>query len=244
MKTLRLFMLTAAIMCSLVANAQDVIVKNDGSTITSKVLEITSTEIKYKKYSNLKGPTYTINKTDVNYINYENGEKENFGKTSIITQNREETYNTKNNFALQRTNNGQISDAELLKSIDNGPLNKKAKRLKTIGWIGGATFVAAGVVLNLFHEGKDYYNKYDIGGDCLNIIGYASIGAGAVWATSFLMASNHLKKKALYSANTSTPLMQFNLSQSKKSAVYANINMLNDNITNRKALGFGMNFNF
>ena len=40
MKTLRLFLLTAAVMCSLVANAQDVIVKNDGSTITSKVMEI------------------------------------------------------------------------------------------------------------------------------------------------------------------------------------------------------------
>ena len=238
MKTLRLFMLTAAIMCSLVANAQDVIVKNDGSTITSKVMEITGTEIKYKKYSNLKGPTYTINKTDVNYINYENGERENFGKTSIITQNREETYNTQNNFALQQTNNGQMSDAELLKSIDKVSLNKKAKRYKKIGWIGGATFVAAGVVLNLLSE---YPWSLD---EVVGIIGYASIGAGAVWTTSFLMASNHLKKKALYSANTSTQLMQFNLSQSKKSAIYANINMLNDNMTNRKALGFGMNFNF
>lgn len=242
MKTLRLFMLTAAIMCSLVANAQDVIVKNDGSTITSKVMEITGTEIKYKKYSNLKGPTYSINKTDVNYINYENGERENFGKTSNVTPNREETYNTQNNFALQQTNNGQMSDAELLKSIDKVSPNKKAKRLKTIGWIGGATFVAAGVVLNLFHEGDDEY--YDEGGDCLDIIGYASIGAGTVWATSFILAAQHQKKKALYSANTSTPLMQFNLSQSKKSAIYANINMLNDNMTNRKALGFGMNFNF
>ena len=243
MKTLRLFMLTAAIMCSLVANAQDVIVKNDGSTITSKVMEITGTEIKYKKYSNLKSPTYTINKTDVNYINYENGERENFGKTSNVTPNREETYNTQNNFALQQTNNGQMSDAELLKSIGNDSLNKKAKRLKTIGWIGGATFVAAGVVLNLLHEGDDgEYDYYD--GDCLDIIGYASIGAGAVWATSFILAAQHQKKKALYSANTSTPLMQFNLNQSKKSAIYANINMLNDNMTNRKALGFGMNFNF
>ncbi|WP_302206080.1 hypothetical protein [uncultured Prevotella sp.] len=238
MKTLRLFMLTAAIMCSLVANAQDVIVKNDGSTITSKVMEITGTEIKYKKYSNLKGPTYSINKTDVNYINYENGERENFGKTSNVTPNREETYNTQNNFALQQTNNGQMSDAELLKSIDKVSLNKKAKRYKKIGWIGGATFVAAGVVLNLLSE---YPWSLD---EVVGIIGYASIGAGAVWTTSFLMASNHLKKKALYSANTSTQLMQFNLSQSKKSAIYANINMLNDNMTNRKALGFGMNFNF
>lgn len=233
-------MLTAAIMCSLVANAQDVIVKNDGSTITSKVMEITGTEIKYKKYSNLKGPTYSINKTDVNYINYENGERENFGKTSNVTPNREETYNTQNNFALQQTNNGQMSDAELLKSIGKDSPDKKAKRLKTIGWIGGATFVAAGVVLNLLHKGEDDY--YD--GDCLDIIGYASIGAGAVWATSFILAAQHQNKKAIYSANTSTPLMQFNLSQSKKSDIYANINMLNDNMTNRKALGVGMNFNF
>ena len=230
-------MLTAAIMCSLVANAQDVIVKNDGSTITSKVLEITSTEIKYKKYSNLKGPTYTINKTDVNYINYENGEKENFGKTSIITQNREETYNTKNNFALQRTNNGQISDAELLKSIGREKdYLKKAKRLKMTGWIGGATFVVGGGLLLILHD--------PIHDSCYDILGYVSFGAGAIWTTSFLMASNHQKKNALYYTNTSTPLMQFNLSQSKKSAIYANINMLNDNITNRKALGFGMNFNF
>lgn len=232
-------MLTAAIMCSLVANAQDVIVKNDGSTITSKVLEITGTEIKYKKYSNLKGPTYTINKTDVNYINYENGEKENFGKTSIITQNKEETYNTQNNFALQRTNNGQVSDAELLKSIEKKDYFKKAKRLKMTGLIGGATFVVAGGLLIIFHDYENYKNC-----DPFNIVGYTSFGAGAIWTTSFLMASNHQKKKALHYANTSTTLMQFNLSQSKKSAIYANINMLNDNITNRKALGFGMNFNF
>ena len=131
-----------------------------------------------------------------------------------------------------------MSDAELLKSIDKVSLNKKAKRYKKIGWIGGATFVAAGVVLNLLSE---YPWSLD---EVVGIIGYASIGAGAVWTTSFLMASNHLKKKALYSANTSTQLMQFNLSQSKKSAIYAKINMLNDNMTNRKALGFGMNFNF
>ena len=30
----------------------------------------------------------------------------------------------------------------------------------------------------------------------------------------------------------------------KNAAVYANINMLNDNMTNRKALGLGFNFSF
>ena len=66
-------------MCSL---AQDVIVKKDGSTILSKVTDISSTEIKYKKFSNQQGPTYTISTADVLSINYENGDKDTFGGNS------------------------------------------------------------------------------------------------------------------------------------------------------------------
>ena len=58
--------------------AQDVIVKHDGSTILSKVTEIGVTEVKYKKFSNQNGPTYSIQKSDIQAINYENGEKETF----------------------------------------------------------------------------------------------------------------------------------------------------------------------
>ena len=58
--------------------AQDVIVKKDGSTILSKVLEVNTADIKYKKFSNLNGPTYTIDKSDIIAINYENGEKDDF----------------------------------------------------------------------------------------------------------------------------------------------------------------------
>lgn len=41
-------------------SAQDVIVKKDGSTIITKVLEVNIADIKYKKFSNQNGPTYTI----------------------------------------------------------------------------------------------------------------------------------------------------------------------------------------
>ncbi|MBQ7442518.1 MAG: hypothetical protein IJS59_01435, partial [Bacteroidaceae bacterium] len=61
--------------------AQDVIVKRDGSTILSKVIEITTTEVKYKRFSNPTGPTYTISKAELQAINYENGEKETFDGT-------------------------------------------------------------------------------------------------------------------------------------------------------------------
>lgn len=237
MKTLRLFMLTAAIMCSLVANAQDVIVKNDGSTITSKVMEITGTEIKYKKYSNQEGPTYSINKTDVNYINYENGERENFDNTTA-TQSTTGTSNTQYSFAQQQ-NQQQMSDAELLRNLGKDQFTirqKKSKNLKLIGFIGGGALFAAGGILNYLS-----ICDYDEGPD---IIGLILAGSGVAWTTSFLLVAQHQKKMALYSANTSTPLMQFNLASTKNSSVYANVDMLNDNITNKKAIGLGIHFNF
>ncbi len=58
------------------ANAQDVIVMKNGDAILSKVQKITQTEIEYKKFSNPDGPVYTVAKSSVVSINYQNGEKE------------------------------------------------------------------------------------------------------------------------------------------------------------------------
>lgn len=68
------------------SNAQDVIVKRDGSTIISKVLEVNTGDIKYKKFSNQTGPTYTIDKVEVMTINYENGEKDVFDVANTVNQ--------------------------------------------------------------------------------------------------------------------------------------------------------------
>ncbi len=56
--------------------AQDKIHKTDKSVIDAKVLEISTSEIKYKKFSNPNGPAYIIPKLEVSMIVYENGEKE------------------------------------------------------------------------------------------------------------------------------------------------------------------------
>ena len=69
------------------AMAQDVIVKTDQTTVMSKVLEITSTEIKYKKWNNQDGPTYSIDRSEVLSINYENGEVEFFAETPKSQEN-------------------------------------------------------------------------------------------------------------------------------------------------------------
>ena len=71
MKQLLVFLF---LLCSTSIFAQDVIVKKDGSTILSKVLEVNISDIKYKKFSNQNGPIYTIDKSEVLSINYENGD--------------------------------------------------------------------------------------------------------------------------------------------------------------------------
>ena len=63
------------LLSSLTASAQDVIVKKDGSTIVCRVVEVNQTEVIYKRWTNLEGPNYVMNLSDISAVNYENGEK-------------------------------------------------------------------------------------------------------------------------------------------------------------------------
>lgn len=58
--------------------AQDVIMKRSGEKLEAKVLEITPSEIKYKRFESLEGPTYIISKNDVTLIQYANNTSETF----------------------------------------------------------------------------------------------------------------------------------------------------------------------
>ncbi len=53
--------------------AQDLIYLNNGSKVEAIVKEISTTEIKYKNFTNPDGPTYVITKGDVLMIEYKNG---------------------------------------------------------------------------------------------------------------------------------------------------------------------------
>lgn len=67
--------------------SQDIIILKSGDEIKSKVLEINSSDIKYKKHDNQGGPTYTIEKVKVLMIRYENGNKDIFDETEKSDQN-------------------------------------------------------------------------------------------------------------------------------------------------------------
>lgn len=69
--------------------AQDVIVLRDATEIESKVLEISETSVKYKKWGFQDGPIYTIGVEKIFYIKFDNGEKEVFNNTSVSAQENE-----------------------------------------------------------------------------------------------------------------------------------------------------------
>jgi hypothetical protein len=72
--------------------SQDMITTRSGESIQAKVLEVSQTEIKYKKFDNPEGPVYWILKSVVLMVKYENGtvdvfkvEKRSADSSSVIS---------------------------------------------------------------------------------------------------------------------------------------------------------------
>lgn len=72
------FLLTALFFGLQMAQAQDLITTKNGEDIQAKVLEVGLKTVKYKKFSNLEGPEYTMLRDEILIIRYENGEKDIF----------------------------------------------------------------------------------------------------------------------------------------------------------------------
>ncbi|MDR0682469.1 MAG: porin family protein [Dysgonamonadaceae bacterium] len=66
--------------------AQDIIILTNGNEIKAKVLEIGTTEVKYKKYGNESGPNYYMGKSKIARIRYETGDEDVFSESDIQTE--------------------------------------------------------------------------------------------------------------------------------------------------------------
>lgn len=72
----KLLLLLAVTMAVLSVSAQDIIVKKNGEEIRAKVEEVGEQSIRYRKFSNLTGPIYSIARSEVFVIRYESGAKD------------------------------------------------------------------------------------------------------------------------------------------------------------------------
>lgn len=66
--------------------SQDILTKKTGDDIKAKVLEVTTTEVKYKKFDNLNGPVFSILKSELLLIRYENGSKDVFNDSKKVEE--------------------------------------------------------------------------------------------------------------------------------------------------------------
>lgn len=209
------------LLCSTNVFAQDVIVKKDGSTILSKVIEIGSIEVKYKKHSNLEGPTYSILKSEIQTINYENGEKEKYN----VEPQQQSDFNYQN---LTNKNEKEVSVKNKFAAED---LYKESRTLKAWSWVCvvvGAGGGITGVVL------------------CKNeTLQYVCAGAGATLACAVgggLMGLAQRKKREAESL-LSSPIINHEIKIGKYT-ISPSVNLLSDTRTHKSNIGVGMNLYF
>lgn len=124
MKKLLILLITAFV--NINTFSQDIIILKNGDEIKSKVLEISSDQIKYKKWGNIDGPTYSSLKTEVFMIKYQNGEKDVFKtqesvNTTIVPMTNEDA---KKNEALKKLE-GYVNNKLTNSFIKAGGLRKK-----------------------------------------------------------------------------------------------------------------------
>ena len=90
-----------------VCKAQDLIILKDGNEINAKVIEVNLADIKYKKFDNPEGPSYSVQKSGVFMIKYKNGTKD-------IINTVKETDNTVNETAQKnKSSNSSIPNQGL-----------------------------------------------------------------------------------------------------------------------------------
>ncbi|MES2286623.1 MAG: hypothetical protein V4547_13125 [Bacteroidota bacterium] len=193
------FLIGIILLCSCLTNAQDTIVKRNGEKILSKIIEISETEVKYKKFDFQDGPNFIENKSDIQLIKYSNGTKDEFkfqpkqkeSKTDYYSGPVKSTIKIESDNNRFRYNGKRINEPELHRILisNNDPqitlLKNSARRYKKLQYIGlgGLAFGAAGVLSFAAAELLDAPG--------LNVVGGVFIGV----AVSLPIAAIYFKHK-------------------------------------------------
>lgn len=215
--------------------AQDVIVKNDGTTVLCKIIGVNNTEVIYSKWSDVNGPQYIMDRSLVSNINYQDGRQDKLNEQTSnayapgIQQSGEANYNDKALLALDAQRHG-ISP--YLKNL------KKAKNLRIIGWSVGPTLAVGGAIIMIirstYNWGDDEVTGYLLGGGL--------ILAGVATTTGCLIKANQYAKKAQTLA--SMPVFQHEFKLSDGSSLCAGIDMIRDKRLHQSTFGLGFQYNF
>ncbi len=214
------------LLCSVSMFAQDVIVKKDGSTIVCRVIELNDSEIIYKKWADLNGSNYVMDKSLASAVNYENGKKVNISEmNNIYMPNNQNTgiqqYNDKALLALDLASQKKYSVSSI-------------KKLRTWGWIGVGTI---GLGTGFIFAGIGSSNN-----DTWIPIGAALAGSGIIIST-YSFTTAYKRQKIANNIQTSS-LIQQEFQFSNGSSLSTSIDMINDHLAEERVFGLGLSYNF
>lgn len=259
MKKLMLMMMFLCL--SVVAMAQDKIVKRDGMHIYAKDVHVKKKVVEYKRYDDTSNRVQTINISELLAINFENGETITFDSAGNAR---------KSNNTLVDNGNRTLTDAELiaLSHGDEKPkikreltpqekLYRKGKRMNIAGWMVGGSLVAGGITLitlgfadclgmDKWRLHKTPYTEHEDRACACSKLGMATgiptiaVGAGL----GALLIHNGQKIMQQASKVQSTTLLQYELPLGTGSVMTADINLLTDNLIHRYSPGLGFQIHF
>jgi hypothetical protein len=191
-------------------SGQDTIITRNGQSILGHVMEVSTTEIKYKKAGIADGPVYIEDKSGVARINYKNGFSDVFPEIKpwqlpiAKVEKKEEVVNFKRKPVLEKRRGKYLYDNErlgenelhkLLLAVNDPDIDlqvRKAKRSRGLQYVGFAaipfTVVAALASLTIGETGLQ--RSEDIASGVF--LGCAAISVG----TSYYFKINRKKRNA------------------------------------------------
>ena len=204
-------------MITTIVMAADVITKKNGTTIQCKVIKVGRTEVEYKNITNLNGPVYAIDLTEISSIKYENGGTDKFGEQSVITNN-----------AGQRS----MTDGELMRMYNNQneSYKKQGKIYKILAYSVAGIGIVSSALLVKNADHPDAFEKY------------VPACVGVVSGITLYLVGNYKVQQAKRFDVMSLFMQDIKLNNN--SVLIADVNIINDNITHDKSLGMGLRFTF
>jgi hypothetical protein len=192
MRTLKFtFLFFISSFTGLSLRAQDIITLRSGEDVKSKIEEVGTNEVKYKKYENLSGPTYTMSKSDIFMIKYENGTKDIFGGSTPAAAQPQQDNNNNNNNRNNDNNARKPREENRYVQSDYDKYMKLYHKKLVSGIVEtslGVVFIGMGSGLlvygyNLYQiDVANGYNTYAFGGGYTNA--YAVIAVGAIFTAA------------------------------------------------------------
>lgn len=225
-----------ALVVAFIAAAQDVIVKNDNSTILCRIVEVTDNEVVYLKWSDLNGPRYVMDRSLIVNINYQDGRQDK------LNQQISNAYSPSN----QQTGEAQYNDQALLamdKARANSryvDYNKRAKNLKIIGWTVGPVLLITGISIVLV--GQDVFGSAGYTSTYTTAAGILTMGIGIGTTVACLRKANQFHKKAQTISFSPVFQQEFNLGNGK--FLSAGVDFIRDRQYKQTTLGLGFQYNF